>query len=226
MSQRINIYSPVILHLVSSALTLSLMAIDLPLLFLWTLVSWSSQNKYFSQWCFHVKVSKCGKDSTSQELCTYTEVESCHFDENFITGCTGNCHFDNFHWSQWWKFHQNDGVSISVRFTLYFILFGVWYDWFYPYTSKLHHWCHGTLTIAPVPVKQPWKIKVNMSYGFTRRSAYNHSKTKHSQTMHIFYGIYCIVGPRCIDYFWQNNRLIRAAQDANDICFAPTIDVM
>ena len=38
----------------------------------------------------------------------------CRFDEIFITGCTESCHNDNFQCSQWWKFHQNDNISISV----------------------------------------------------------------------------------------------------------------
>ena len=36
----------------------------------------------------------------------------CHFDEIFIAGCIGSCHFDNFRCSQWWKFHQNEGISV------------------------------------------------------------------------------------------------------------------
>ena len=39
-----------------------------------------------------------------------------HFDEILITGCTGSCHFDNFQCSQWWKFHQNEDISVSVNF--------------------------------------------------------------------------------------------------------------
>ena len=38
-----------------------------------------------------------------------------HFDEILITGCTGSCHFDNFQCSQWWKFHQNEDISVSVN---------------------------------------------------------------------------------------------------------------
>ena len=34
-----------------------------------------------------------------------------HFDEIFITGCTGSF---NFRCSQRWKFHQNDDISVSV----------------------------------------------------------------------------------------------------------------
>ena len=37
-----------------------------------------------------------------------------HFDEILITGCTGSCHLDNFQCSQWWKFHQNEDISVSV----------------------------------------------------------------------------------------------------------------
>ena len=39
-----------------------------------------------------------------------------HFDEILITGCTGSCHFDNFQCSQWWKFHQNEDISVSVHY--------------------------------------------------------------------------------------------------------------
>ena len=38
----------------------------------------------------------------------------CHFDEILITDCTESCHFDNFRCSQWWKFRQNDNISVSV----------------------------------------------------------------------------------------------------------------
>ena len=60
---------------------------------------------------------------------TYTSVKYCipcvmsthslkrkcrHCDEILITGCTGSCHFDNFQYSQWWKFHQNEDILFSV----------------------------------------------------------------------------------------------------------------
>ena len=37
----------------------------------------------------------------------------CHFDEIFITGCTGSCQNDNFQCSQCWKFHQNDYIFLG-----------------------------------------------------------------------------------------------------------------
>ena len=36
-----------------------------------------------------------------------------HFDEIYVTGCIESCQNDNFHYSQWQKFDQND-ISISV----------------------------------------------------------------------------------------------------------------
>ena len=41
------------------------------------------------------------------------ELECLHFDEIFITGCSGSCQNDNFQCSQWWKFRQND-IFVSV----------------------------------------------------------------------------------------------------------------
>ena len=38
------------------------------------------------------------------------------FDEILITDCTESCHFDNFRCSQWWRFRQNDDISVSVSF--------------------------------------------------------------------------------------------------------------
>ena len=38
-----------------------------------------------------------------------------HFDEIFITGCTGSCQNDNFQCSQWLKFRQNDDIFVSVN---------------------------------------------------------------------------------------------------------------
>ena len=37
-----------------------------------------------------------------------------HFDGIFITGCTESCQNDNFRCSQWWRFHQNDHIFVSV----------------------------------------------------------------------------------------------------------------
>ena len=53
---------------------------------------------------------------TTAKLCVcFTLKRKCrHFDEILITGCTGSCHFDNFQCSQWWKFHQNEDISVSV----------------------------------------------------------------------------------------------------------------
>ena len=49
-----------------------------------------------------------------------------------------------------------------VVFVLFcFVLFLLSTGWFYPYPSRLLHWHWGNLMIAPVPVKQPWRIWIN-----------------------------------------------------------------
>ena len=51
----------------------------------------------------------------------YTLKRKClHFDEIFITGCTGSCQNDNFQCSQWLKFRQNDDIFVSVYDTVDF----------------------------------------------------------------------------------------------------------
>ena len=45
---------------------------------------------------------------------TALKRKSLYFDEMFITGCTGSCQNDNFQYSQWWKFRQNDDSFVSV----------------------------------------------------------------------------------------------------------------
>ena len=46
---------------------------------------------------------------------SYSLTQKCgHFDDIFIAGCSASCHFDNFWCHQWWKFHRNDNISVSV----------------------------------------------------------------------------------------------------------------
>ena len=58
---------------------------------------------------------------------TYSQIyqtrKCCHFDEIFITGCTGSCHFDNIQCKQWqnsikmmtFPFHWPDSNKTKVR---------------------------------------------------------------------------------------------------------------
>ena len=58
--------------------------------------------------------------------------------------------------------------SCFVVFCCGFVMVG-----FTPYTSGLLHWHWGNHMIAPVPVKQPWRIWVNMSHGSSQNCLYN-----------------------------------------------------
>ena len=49
-------------------------------------------------------------------IMTTTLKRKClHFDEIFVTGCTGSCQNDNFQCRQWLKFRQNDDIFVSVN---------------------------------------------------------------------------------------------------------------
>ena len=54
-----------------------------------------------------------GDLSVSVSLHTLKQ-KCCHFDEIFITDCTGSCQNDSFQCSQWWKFLQDDDIFVSV----------------------------------------------------------------------------------------------------------------
>ena len=51
-----------------------------------------------------------------------------------------------------------------------------WVNRFYPYFSGLLHWHWGNHLIAPVPVKQPWRVWVNVIHFSTKIEKYNHNK--------------------------------------------------
>ena len=87
-----------------------------------------------SLWNLHDVLECCIViDDQNTSLITITTLKrKCrHFDEIFITGCTGSCHFDNFQCSQWWKFHQNEDISVSVNACIW--LYMIVYDciWLY-----------------------------------------------------------------------------------------------
>ena len=68
---------------------------------IWILLQFWLKTKSWCQLCCH---------------CWHQTLKwKCHFDEFFITGCTGSCHFDNFQCSQWWKFHQYDNIFIGLN---------------------------------------------------------------------------------------------------------------
>ena len=67
----------------------------------------------------------------------------------------------------------------------------------YPYPSGLLHWHCGNLTIAPMPVKQPWRILGIYIIWFQYGLLHNHKKAKHNTTVCIFYGIYCTNNRSC-----------------------------
>ena len=61
-----------------------------------------------------LKIRHDASQLLSSEIATSLKRKYCHFDEIFITGCTGSCQNDNFQCSQWWKFRQNGDIFVSV----------------------------------------------------------------------------------------------------------------
>ena len=75
---------------------------------------WTVLEYIFLQVCTE-NISNIGNVCISGIIsCSFTEKKCHHFEEIFIIGCTESCHFKNFQCSQWWKFHQNDNISVSV----------------------------------------------------------------------------------------------------------------
>ena len=47
-------------------------------------------------------------------LTLFSLKPKCHFDESFVSSCTGCCHVENFRCSQWRNFRQKGHMSVSV----------------------------------------------------------------------------------------------------------------
>ena len=78
----------------------------------------------------------------------------------------------------------NDSISqkLCTRFMLCCVFLSFGTGWFYLYPSGLLHWHWGNHTIAPVPVKQPWRIWINGSYKSANEWRHYH-KTKNNNAM-------------------------------------------
>ena len=67
--------------------------------------------------------------------------------------------------------------------------------WYYPILTiaiRIIQLALGIHTVVPVPMKQPWKIWVNVSMN---------SQQKPQQTRHIFHGLYCVSSTRSLQHF-------------------------
>ena len=58
----------------------------------------------------------------------------------------------------------------------------------FPYPSGLLHWHCGNLTIAPVPVKQPWWIWINTSFEFIMNDCITTTKQSTTKPCAYFLG--------------------------------------
>ena len=70
----------------------------------------------------------------------------------------------------------------------------------FPYPSRLLHWHCGNLTIAPVPVKQPWWIWIDTSCEFIMNDCI--TTTKQSTTKPCAYFLGYTVCVSTLDHHW------------------------
>ena len=97
-----------------------------------------------------------------------------------------SCHFSVFYW------YTEYVQKWCTGFLLCCVLLCFGTGWFYPYPSGLLHWHWGNHMIAPVPVKQPWRIWANKSFDIISNGNLNSTTitiSKENKTMSIFYGI-------------------------------------
>ena len=75
----------------------------------------------------------------------------------------------------------------------------LWFDTcqYHPYPSGLLHWHWGNHMIAPVPVKQTWRIWVNKLHGVSRDDI-TKINTNRNKSACIFYGMYCTLWARYV----------------------------
>ena len=88
--------------------------------------------------------------------------------------------------------------ALQARYTVYpkkyaqgfcFLCFVVVIHWLiFPYPSGLLHWHCGNLTIAPVPVKQPWWIWINTSCEFIMNDCITTTKQSATKPCAYFLG--------------------------------------
>ena len=69
----------------------------------------------------------------------------------------------------------------------------------FPYPSGLLHWHCGNLTIAPVPAKQPWWIRINTSCEFIMNDCITTTKQSTTKPCAYFVG-YTLISSRAV---WQ-----------------------
>ena len=91
---------------------------------------------------------------------------------------------------------SNSTMRVSVQYTprnmhtvFALLCFVVVIHWLiFPYPSDLLHWHCGNLTIAPVPVKQPWWIWINTSCEFIMNDCVTTTKQSTTKPCAYFFG--------------------------------------
>ena len=111
--------------------------------------------------------------------------------------------------SKWQHFCFSD-ISQNIRTTSCALFscgyIGSRFVWsIYPYSSGLLHWHWGNHTIAPVPMKQPWRVWVNKCNGFTQKYCVTTVKQRTPQLC-VYYMRYIL--SHTMDMLWEKLQWI------------------
>ena len=80
-------------------------------------------------------------------------------------------------------------ISRNMHTVFALLCFVVVIHWLiFPYSSGLLHWHSGNLTIAPVPAKRPWWIRINTSCEFIRNDCITTAKRSTTKPCAYFLG--------------------------------------
>ena len=86
-----------------------------------------------------------------------------HFSEILVIGFTGNCHFENIQWNQWWKFHQNYNLYVSLFIPGSHFLVLSWYQNILLPLSKMNAILHTFSNKFPW-MKTPYLIEISRKF--------------------------------------------------------------
>ena len=100
-----------------------------------------------------------------------------------------NCIITWKRFSRYWSLVRVQYIPRNMHTVFALLCFVVVIHWLiFPYLSGLLHWHCGNLTIAPVPAKQPWWIRINTSCEFIMNDCITTTKQSTTKPCAYFLG--------------------------------------
>ena len=103
-----------------------------------------------------------------------------------ISICIPHCYLS---FCYFWRNRYLQYIPRNMHTVFALLCFVVVIHWLiFPYPSGLLHWHCGNLTIAPVPAKQPWWIRINTSCEFIMNDCITTTKQSTTKPCAYFLG--------------------------------------